>query len=70
MKHYNLLPSGGGAWWKNKELVDSCGSLYPYITKKSCAIEYAKNVKERFPEFEFELTEGETWGSQTLVLTL
>lgn len=69
MKHYNLLPSNG-IWWENQECVDACGSLYPFITSEKGAIKYAKSVKKRFPNVEFELTEGDKWGNVKLVMVL
>lgn len=69
MKHYNLLPNGC-EWWENQECVDACGSLYPFITKEKNAIAYAKSVKKRFPNVEFELTEGDEWGNVKLVMVL
>jgi len=74
MKQYNLLPNEGQVngvyWWDCQECVDACGSLYPFITTEKNAIAYAKKVKKRFPNVEFELTVGENWGDQTLVMRL
>ena len=66
MTHYNLLPVDG-IWFDNQELIDSCGSLFPFITTKTEAVKYAKSVKRRFPDVTFGLFEGETFGSQVLV---
>ena len=66
MKHYNLMPNGGD-WFGNQDVINQCGSLYPIITSEKNAIAYAKKVKKLFPNISFVLTEGETWGNQTLV---
>lgn len=65
MKHYNLMPIEGN--WIRKEVISKCGNLFPYITTKKDAIEYANGVKKLFPDVTFQLTEGDTWGNQTLV---
>ena len=65
MKHYNLMPVEGD--WIHKEVISKCGSLYPYVTTKKDAIEYAQCVKKLFPNVVFQLTEGDSWGNQTLV---
>ena len=66
MKHYNLMPVEGD-WFENQDIIDKCGSLFPFITTEKNAIAYAKGVKKQFPDITFQLTEGETWGNQTLV---
>ena len=63
MEHYNLMPMDNF----NEEVVAKCGSLFPFINTKSSAIKYAKSVKHHFPNVHFQLTKGETWGSQELV---
>ena len=63
MKHYNLMPTDNF----DSEVVQKCGSLFPFITTKTSAIAYAKSVKNQFPNVHFELTEGTTWGEQVLV---
>lgn len=48
---------------------DRCGALIVgsiVLTKKG-AIEWAKETKKMFPFVKFELSEGTTWGNQTLV---
>jgi len=66
MKHYNLMPVDGD-WFENQDIIDKCGSLFPFITTEKNAITYAKGVKKQFPNITFQLTEGATWGNQTLV---
>lgn len=66
MKHYNLMPTEGD-WFGNQDIINQCGSLFPFITTEKNAIKYAKAVKKQFPHITFELTEGETWGNQRLV---
>lgn len=66
MKHYNLMPNDGD-WFNNQDIINKCGSLFPFITNEKNAIAYAKQVKKQFPNVSFVLTEGETWGNQTLV---
>lgn len=68
MEKYNLLPFGGD-WWENPECVGCCGCLWPYITSKTRAIAYAKSVKKRFPNVEFELTKSNSWGSAEVIAT-
>lgn len=68
MKHYNLMPEQGN-WVGNQKIISKCGSLFPFITTKSAAIKYAKNVKKEFPEITFGLYEGSTFGSMVLVQT-
>ena len=65
MKHFNLMPTNDFS----PSVIEKCGSLFPFITTKSKAIAYAKQVKKQFPNVEFELTEGNTWGSQVLIQT-
>jgi len=66
MKHYNLMPIEGD-WFDNQQIIDKCGSLFPFITNEKNAISYAKSVKKQFPNITFQLTEGSTFGNQTLV---
>ena len=56
-----------GDWFENQEIIDKCGSLFPFITTEKNAITYAKKVKKLFPHITFQLSEGETWGNQKLV---
>lgn len=63
MEHYNLMPTD----CFDTEIVEQCGSLFPFITTKTSAIKYAKSVKRQFPNVHFQLTKGETWGNQELV---
>lgn len=50
-----------------KEVLDHCGSLFPYITSKTNAINHLKAIKKQFPFVRFGLYEGQTWGSLELV---
>lgn len=68
-EHYNLLPSGCN-WFDRQDVIDSCGSLFPFIHTKTGAIKYAKSVKKKFPDVEFTLTKGDQWGNQELILEL
>jgi len=65
MKHYAILPDC--MMDTPQELIDACGSLYPFITTLSGARRYAKNVKKRFPKYSLELIEGETWGDAKVI---
>lgn len=50
-----------------QEVVDKCGSLFPFITTKTNAIAYVKDLKKKFPYVSFNLLVGETWGNSKLV---
>lgn len=50
-----------------QELVDMCGSLFPFITTKTAAIKYAKEVKKQFSFVIIGLFEGDNWGDQETV---
>ena len=83
MKHYAVMPQdwdythnkeikefnarGYYAPCEIKEIAERCGSLFPIITTKSSAIEYARGLKKRFPFVTFDLMEGENWGEMKLV---
>ena len=49
------------------EVMDFCGSLYPYITTEREAIYHLKAIKKDFPFVHFGLYEGLTWGNLKLV---
>ena len=63
MEHFNLMPIDNF----DDEVVEKCGSLFPFITTKSGAIKYAKAIKRQFPNVRFELTKGEHWGELELI---
>lgn len=65
--HYNLMPSGDCVVMDHPEVMEHCGSLWPFITTKKNAISHAKSVKKQFPNVKFVLTRGDTWGSQELI---
>ena len=58
----DLIAKGCYAPFQVEEAVESCGSLFPFITTKSGAIEYARNLKKKFPFIVFDLMEGKTFG--------
>lgn len=49
------------------EVMEHCGSLYPYITNETSAIKHIKSIKREFPFVHFGLYEGRTWGELELV---
>ena len=49
------------------EVLNYCGSLFPYITTETKAISRLKEIKKQFPFVRFGLYEGQTWGSLELV---
>lgn len=51
----------------DKEILNHCGSLYPFITNETNAIKYSKEIKKQFPFVHFELYKGKTWGTLELV---
>lgn len=65
MEHYALLPEYSVD--APQELINACGSLYPFITTLSGAKRYARSVKKRFPNFTLRLLKGATWGDSELV---
>ena len=67
MKYYALLPEE--VINVPQELIDACGSLYPFITTLTGARKYARSVKKRFPNNTLTLSEGETWGDMKIVET-
>ena len=50
-----------------EEIVDRCGSLFPFITNEKRAVRYAKELKSDFPFVVFELMEGSQFGDMKLV---
>ena len=52
------------------EVVESCGSLFPYITTKTGAIRRLKGVKKEFPYVTFGLYNGKTFGELQIVQEL
>ena len=58
-----------GLWTPNdiQEVVYNCGSLFPFITKQTNAIAYARGIKKKFPFVKFALMEGKTYGELELV---
>lgn len=83
MKHYSVMPQDWDYSHKKEikefsakgcytpcmveEVVEHCGSLFPFITTKSNAIKYVKDLKAKFPFITFDLMEGKTWGEMELV---
>ena len=83
MKHYSVMPqdwdyaheqeikelSAKGCYTpcQVEEVVEHCGSLFPFVTTKSGAIEYVRNLKKQFPFIVFDLMVGKTWGEMKLV---
>lgn len=61
-----LMEKGCYTPYDIKEVVESCGSL-SFITTKTSAIEYVKNLKKKFPFIAFDLLTGESWGKWELV---
>lgn len=68
MEHYALLPEI--TIDAPQELINACGSLFPFITSLTGAKRYARSVKKRFPNFTLNLLKGETWGDTELVEVL
>lgn len=83
MQHYSVMPSdwdythndkikelsqqGCYAPCQVKEVVERCGSLFPFITTKSNAIKYVEDLKVKFPFITFDLMVGKTWGEMELI---
>ena len=83
MKHYSVIPQdwdyahgqeikelgakGCYTPCQVEEVVGHCGSLFPFVTTKSGAIAYVKNLKKQFPFIVFGLMEDKTWGEMELI---
>ena len=83
MKHYSVIPQdwdyaherkikelgakGFYTPFQVEEAVERCGSLFPFVTTKSGAIEYARKLKKEFPFILFGLMEGKTVGEMELI---
>ena len=65
MTHYAVLPDC--TIDAPQELIDACGSLFPFITSLTGAKRYAKSIKKRFPKYTLNLIEGETWGETKVI---
>ena len=83
MQHYSVMPSDWDYTHNDKikelsqqgcyapcqvtEVVEHCGSLFPFIITKKGAIEFARQLKSQFPYVCFDLMVGKTWGEMELV---
>lgn len=65
MDYYSLMPEN--CVDAPQELINQCGSLFPFITTLTGAKRYAKSVKKQFPNATLNLFKGKTWGDTELV---
>lgn len=64
MKYFVLVTRGIDVLSAGQELIDACGSLFPFADTAKKAIAYAKSVKKRFPDIKFVLYESDSHGSE------